>query len=910
MLLKHSLARPWVAFSLTLGGGLTFATGGGAQPNVPKPAPVPPRIVPGGTNPTPERIKPNTGPQKVEITPPTAIQNPVAPSPFKMPDDARIDPATLHQKPVTNRFVMALCADKTGGIWIGTEDEGVWRYDEKAPETKRWKQFTTKDGLGDNNAYAIACDQQGRLWIGHLNHGVSVYNGQVWKNYDVLDGPLGERIFDIAVAPNDGSVWMATSAGLTRYSSQKDDWSYFTRAEGLPSDQIAALAFNAKGDLFAGTQCDGLAIARAGDEYKVWQSVRGPETMPNTPLGKGLPSNLINDVLITKDQSIYVATTCGLTRSFDNGATWDYIRGADWEARVKGLYKGPQPKPLALSGELLTEDYSTCLAEDAKGQVYVGHWRRGYEVRNAKSNRRISYNSEPDFVTALLPSTKSFFLGFYGGGMRSLTADKMDTDFQLPIISVTKPIPIQPAQTGLQKITDIDVPPIEQPTNVRGQDDSANTVVVTSPKPPNFVHPVLPSVARPLTAERLEQLHIQLQKQTTETFTNQKAAWGGDDWRTLGDWVGRYGRQRTVLCAVNSPFDHDFSRGLNYQTVIGQIGPQHAGGDSLRYWVHWLKSDDPRVLYDPILGYRRQAEWDDHGETYPATTEGPDLWVMMQIPDGAHKLSFYFFNKDGHTDKNRYRDYLLELRTVNEALPEWPTDPPPGPNHDKEFVGRFDTFWKTWWQKIARAEEQPVLARSRVRDFWGSVYKSFQVQGPGRFWLKVARNGSHNTILSSVMIDKLSGLSDGFEQKPMSWMGGVPDNPPDPNAIEPPDPHLLDKILAGQNVGNGASKLNAEEEKIISSARALWIALESENALSPNWQWQGRLAAYRAVSAIAQTRSTVLVEGRALKLPILLARWRWQMDLWTNTDREDFRHRMTFAYKRLLELNPQMKGEF
>ena len=748
-------------------------------------------------------------------------------------------------------------------LWIGTEDKGVWRFDAQAPTGKNWTQFTTKDGLGDDNAYAITVDVLGRVWVGHLNHGISVFNGQRWNNYSIEDGFPGARIYDIAVSPRDGDVWIATNVGLSRYKTQSDKWQHFSF-----DIQINCLAFDAIGNLYAGTQCEGLRIASANDDYQSWRAVLASEISVEKPAGEGLPCNLINDVLVSKDGfTIYAATTCGLARSRDEGHNWEFIRGRDWEAKKKGRLRPVKssPSPEKVPDNLLSEDYITCLGEDEAGQLWIGYRKKGYEVRDASTLKTVAApilrkNQQSAFVTTLLPHFGQVaLLGFYGDGLgqSEFALEPVHTVMPRPLNSRLAPLPSPEASPSIAELDDW--------------------------------------IKRAQALPTIEALPRFL----------------GEDWQTRGDWVGRYGRQRGVLCAVNSPFDHDFARGLNYQTVIGQIGPQHAGGDSLRYWVQWLKSDDPRVLYDPILGYRRQAEWDDHGEAYPATTEGPDLWVMMQIPAGAHKLSFYFFNKDGHTGENRYRDYLLELRTVNETLPDWPEDPPAGPNHDKEFVGRFDAFWKTWWQKIARAEEQPVLARSRVRDFWDGVYKSFQVQGPGKFWLKVARNGSHNTILSSVMIDKLSGPPDSFEQKPMSWMGGVPDNPPDPDMPEPPDPHLLDKILAGQNVGSGASKLNAEEEKTIISARALWTALESENALNnPNWQRQGRLTAYRAVAAIAKTRSTVLVEGRALKLPVLLARWRWQMNLWTNADREDFRQRMAFAYKRLLELNPQMRGEF
>src|SRR5207248_6569538 len=104
----------------------------------------------------------------------------------------------------------------------------------------------TEDGLGDDYGYALACDRRGRVWVGHVNHGVSAYDGSRWQNYEPvggvsrpgsLSGPLGERVFRIAVCPTDGDVWIATSRGLARYSDSNDMWSYYTRAEGLPSEQ-------------------------------------------------------------------------------------------------------------------------------------------------------------------------------------------------------------------------------------------------------------------------------------------------------------------------------------------------------------------------------------------------------------------------------------------------------------------------------------------------------------------------------------------------------------------------------------------------------------------------------------------------------------------------------------------------
>lgn len=216
--------------------------------------------------------------------------------------------------------VMSLAVGRADGLWVGMQDWAVWNLQTADNGNTRWRQFTVKDGLGDNDAIAIAADRKGRIWVGHLNHGVSVWNGASWRNYGVLDGPPGERVFDIAVCPRDGDVWVATNAGLARYSDANNSWTSFSRADGLTSDQISSIAFDSDGDVYCGTQADGLNIARAAEGYRNWTSVRANTVMPDRAAGVGLPSNLVNDVLaahgrpgdgVGKDV-IYAATVYGV----------------------------------------------------------------------------------------------------------------------------------------------------------------------------------------------------------------------------------------------------------------------------------------------------------------------------------------------------------------------------------------------------------------------------------------------------------------------------------------------------------------------------------------------------------------------------------------------------------------------
>jgi hypothetical protein len=139
--------------------------------------------------------------------------------------------------------------------------------------------------------------------------------------------------------------------------------------------------------------------------------------------------------------------------------------------------------------------------------------------------------------------------------------------------------------------------------------------------------------------------------------------------------------------------NHEFFRGPGYEHLHAQLGPHRTPDDSLRHWMHWKQSDLQKVLCDPFPGVRRQAEWDDHGEEYPMTWDGPDVWITLRVPQGAHRMSLYFMNKDGHTGNNRMRDYLLEVRRAPDDLRATPQNIPDDATAD-QFAQKYFDLWK------------------------------------------------------------------------------------------------------------------------------------------------------------------------------------------------------------------------
>jgi len=669
------------------------------------------------------------------------------------------------------RFVTCFCRDLTGHVWVGTEDgQGLWSYD---PAAKQWTHFPASADLS-GDIYALACDKSGRVWAGGMA-GVSVYNGRQWRQYGPTDGPLGTRLFALAVSPKDGGVWGATEAGLFRY--RNGHWAYFTRAEGLPSDQAQALAFAPDGTLYVGTQCDGIAQASPDDGYKTWRVTPGPRQMPNAAAGSGLPSGLINALLVARDGTVNAGTDCGLARSVDSGDLWHYTRGADWKDKLAGLYRPVAPDPRPAPGDLLREDYVTCLGEDASGRLWVGHRQGGVEAFDPKSGKRTQSGANAatpdDYVSALRLEGNTAWLGLYGGGL-------------LPPSTSGGPSPASPLAASA---------------------------------------PPLPTPAAPPTPAELNAMLARVKSVKGEMPIG-GGAYLGEDWRTLGDWVGRYGRQYAVLCAVASPMDQVMTWDSHY-TVEGLIGPHRTPNDALRHWLQPEMVNTTRLgtLYSPVDGFRTQAEWDDHGEGYSRAFEGPDVWVAVTVPAGVHRVSLYDTNKDAHGwEGNRDRDYLVDL------LP--------------------------YRAKVEDAMSLPPLAHARIHDFWNGTYKSFVVRGPARYYLRVARNGSTNTIVAGIFIDKLAGPVSHFDHLPMPFMSVIHFDPP-------------------------IAKSTPSDTAPVKAAQAVWAALNDATAPSSNYPVSTPFRVLALRVALNAGGSDDLTKN-----------WQWHLGLWTNDDREWFDRNM------------------
>ncbi|SFC30188.1 Two component regulator propeller [Flexibacter flexilis DSM 6793] len=75
----------------------------------------------------------------------------------------------------TLEHVFAIAEDKSGNIWFGDRDTGIWKYD-----GVNMINYTKKNGLSNEFTLAIFEDKKGKLWFGMADGSLYTFNGKAF----------------------------------------------------------------------------------------------------------------------------------------------------------------------------------------------------------------------------------------------------------------------------------------------------------------------------------------------------------------------------------------------------------------------------------------------------------------------------------------------------------------------------------------------------------------------------------------------------------------------------------------------------------------------------------------------------------------------------------------------------------
>ena len=636
----------------------------------------------------------------------------------------------------------------SGGVWMATE-AGLARY-----EQKQWRYYTHADGLVSDKATALAFAPSGTLYVGTECDGIAIGSPHDdYKTWRTVSGPVSPpqslrgaglpsaMINCLDVTPKD-EAWAGTTAGLAhsgdggrtwqfrrggnwkdkafgRFTSGYADFAKVNAIEVIPKrgKPLAVRAFGPKAGRFGAAQgfMGGWpsGTTRPVDASRVKQpappevyrterygnftftaSHQKPRTLCKirlhfTETFKDAPGQRIFDVFVNGKRVLDHFDIFKAAGAEDRAVVRELTAQSDSRGRLQIMFKGGTPGQDNLG---LGEDYVTCLADDGGKHLLVGHRQQAPEALDLKTGASQALGPNA-YINALLPEAgEAALAGNYGDELSPLAVKGLHA----PLHSASAPkivaaLPLLPAPPSLAQL-------------------NAMLAEVSRVRPdPQELQPHVAALA--------------------------------DDWQTEGDWLGRYGRYWATLAAFFHPIPEDYVWGAGWEPIDYRVtmGPNHDPGDGLRYWMQWRYSDNPRALEMPAAytssrvqkhyttwnQNRRETEWDDHGEVYPQNMNGPNVYATITVPEGLYYLSLYHLNKDGHDADNRERDYRLSMRT-----------------HSGMFL-----------EDVRGFSTQPELARGRVRNFWGGVWKRFLVRGPTTLTVEVNRNSSFNAIMCAVMLD-------------------------------------------------------------------------------------------------------------------------------------------------------------
>ena len=137
--------------------------------------------------------------------------------------------------------IVDVIEDEDGYIWIATIGNGLCRYSPKENIHKRYmrSKLSSTNRLSSNSILSLFTDSRGKLWISTEGGGLCRYNKGTddFTTFSKKDGLPDNTVFKI-LEDDKGYLWFGTNNGLVRFSPKTYEVRVFTQNSGLLSNQF------------------------------------------------------------------------------------------------------------------------------------------------------------------------------------------------------------------------------------------------------------------------------------------------------------------------------------------------------------------------------------------------------------------------------------------------------------------------------------------------------------------------------------------------------------------------------------------------------------------------------------------------------------------------------------------------
>jgi len=309
---------------------------------------------------------------------------------------------------LSNNYILSMCEDEEGYLWIGTMAGGLNRFDKKAGKFRVYKHQDSISSISDNTVWSVATDRKGVIWAG-TSSGLNKLD----KQFDLFtlyqDDPdnIGSLITDMVISlffDSSGDLWVGTVEGLCRFNSSEQSFTLFFNPELNLTEEantIWSISETPAGQLVTCTNNGVYLMNRYNGEYT---------RLPGSPIA---PPLVAWSVLPGVNGNTWIGTDQGLYK-FDHLTT-----------NITS-YRNDPGDPNSLS-----DDYGWCLFMDPAGFLWIGTnngisktqvLEEKFHLLSADSLSPISLSSSR--VMAILEdSERNLWVGTDGGGLNCVRWD-------------------------------------------------------------------------------------------------------------------------------------------------------------------------------------------------------------------------------------------------------------------------------------------------------------------------------------------------------------------------------------------------------------------------------------------------------------------------------------------------------
>ena len=328
--------------------------------------------------------------------------------------DGRVSPYE-GRADVADADISTMVRPSDGSLWVASMSGSLYRLDSRGVT-----EFGPDQGLTNDRVLSLFADEEGRVWVGTSQNGLFRYSQGRFERHAAADSFPGARVPVIARGV-DNDLWIGTDAGLVRF--KKPRVTVYTQRDGLAGDFVGGIFQDVEGSVWAET---GHRLTRfVNGAFKVLTTSDG------LPGGRIRLASSADRFPLVYTESGLARWTHGRFVQANNlaGLPWDRVTAVledrsgtlwlgihdDGVIRVRG---GHATHLTAKDG--LADDSVEALFEDRRGSLWVGTLRNG--VTRISDGQMTSWSTRDGLAANHVKvfyedAAGILWIGTHGGGL-------------------------------------------------------------------------------------------------------------------------------------------------------------------------------------------------------------------------------------------------------------------------------------------------------------------------------------------------------------------------------------------------------------------------------------------------------------------------------------------------------------